>query len=101
MSKPCRWCGHQKPQTEDFVIDVGQVCEKCEACQDSFTITGGNQAYTVALWFNPDHSLFVEFSQKSGKTSRYILSEDKLRESGSLITSDHPMEGVRFPRKAR
>ena len=95
----CRWCGHVvvKPEGYVFVHDRYSPCEKCSATRFatlSFTQTGGDQ---VDIWHNPDNSLFIEFQQKSGKTSRYTLSEELLLKAGVLKLSDKVLNGRRIP----
>jgi len=94
----CRWCGHVvKAEGYVFLHDRYSPCEKCSATTVatlSFTQTSGDK---VDIWHNPDNSLFIEFQQKSGKTSRYTLSEELLLRTGVLKLSDKVLNGRRIP----
>lgn len=100
QNEGCRWCGHvAKAKAEDvvFISDSFTPCVECSATRFatlSFTQTGGDQ---VDIWHNPDNSLFIEFRQNSGKTSRYTLSEELLLRTGVLKLSDKVLNGRRIP----
>jgi hypothetical protein len=91
----CRWCG------KEFEI-VGEcwICSHCSAVQGmilwiSQPAGPGLEDRGVALWHNPDNSLYIEFVEPDKKTSRYILSPTKLLELGMLQLFDHNPKGKR------
>lgn len=88
----CRWCGKKF----DLVFGRDEICPHCGAPQsEAFRVTTTSSQRSIILWHNPDNSLFIEFEQPGGKTSRYILSPEKLLELGLLELYDQPTKGRR------
>ena len=86
----CRWCGIERRFSGDFVELKACVCGASNSSVLSIEQTSGHK---FEAYINPDNSLFLEFTQKDGKCSRYTLSAELLLKTGALQLSDTPLNG--------
>lgn len=78
----CRWCTKPMPR-HDF---AGMAeCRACGAQQHALVFScSSSTPQHIALYLNPDNSLFVEFVGHHNGTARYTLSAELLRQTGML-----------------
>ena len=87
FSATCRWC---QKQFEVPCLDRDwPVCPYCGSYQTAtLSLSHNASKQSIRIWYNPDNSLFVEFSKPDGKTARYTLSQEKLLALGLLELFD-------------
>jgi hypothetical protein len=84
--KTCRWC---QERVDPLAADA---CECGAAGPLKMTNPDGSE---LGMFFNPDASIFFEFTAKTGKTVRITMSPETLVKLGIAEVFDSPPDGRR------